>query len=59
VADPATQADDAAVRLRLALLERIHEQVVRAPNTSALLRLAEAYAWTVAPDQPHGGLSES
>ena len=38
-----------------ALLDNIHDQAVRAPNATALLRLAEAYAWTVAPDQPHGG----
>jgi hypothetical protein len=59
VSDPVTQADAAAARVRLALLESIEEQVLRAPNGSALLRLAEAYAWTVAPDQPHGGLSEA
>jgi hypothetical protein len=50
--------DDAAARVREALLDNIHEQVLRAPNSNALLRLAEAYAWTVAPDQPHGGVSE-
>ena len=51
----ATPADDAAARVREALLENIHAQAVRAPNATALLRLAEAYAWTVAPSQPHGG----
>jgi hypothetical protein len=50
--------DDDAARVRAALLDNIHEQVLRAPNSNALLRLAEAYAWTVAPDQPHGGVSE-
>lgn len=50
--------DEDAARVRTALLENIHAQVVRAPNASALLRLAEAYAWTVAPDQPHGGVAE-
>jgi len=55
--DPAT-VTDGADRVRDALLENIHDQVVRAPNATALLRLAEAYAWTVAPDQPHGGRNE-
>jgi hypothetical protein len=51
----ATPATDAAARVREALLENIHAQAVRAPNATALLRLAEAYAWTVSPSQPHGG----
>jgi hypothetical protein len=37
------------------LLRAIADQAARAPNATTLLRLAEAYAWTVAPDQPHGG----
>lgn len=55
---PDSTLDEDAVRVRKALLENIHAQVVRAPSASALLRLAEAYAWTVAPDQPHGGVTE-
>jgi hypothetical protein len=47
-----------AARVRKALLDNIHDQVLRAPSASALLRLAEAYAWTVAPGQPHGGVTE-
>jgi hypothetical protein len=53
-----TIPDEDANRVRSALLDAIHDQVVRAPNASALLRLSEAYAWTVAPDQAHGGVAE-
>ena len=55
-----TPADesDAAARVRQALLDNIHAQAVRAPNATALLRLAEAFAWTVAPAQPHRGARE-
>jgi hypothetical protein len=49
--DDAPPADEARNRL----LRAIAEQAARAPNATTLLRLAEAYAWTVAPDQPHGG----
>jgi hypothetical protein len=49
---------DGADRVRQALLDHIHDQVLRAPSATSLLRLAEAYAWTVAPDQPHGGVKE-
>jgi hypothetical protein len=55
--ESATHAEDAAARVRLALLEGIYTHIARAPNASALLRLAEAYAWTVAPDQFHGARS--
>jgi hypothetical protein len=57
VTDPTVDED--AARVRKALLDHIHDQVTRAPSASALLRLAEAYAWAVAPDQPHGGVTES
>ena len=57
--DPATQDDDAAARVRRALLETIHDQVWRAPNASTLLKLAEAYAWALAPDQAHHGATEA
>lgn len=40
---------------RDALLAAITAQVAGAPNATTLLRLAEAYAWTVAPGQAHGG----
>lgn len=40
---------------RDALLKAIASQVAIAPNATTLLRLAEAYAWTVSPDQAHGG----
>jgi hypothetical protein len=43
-----------AEQTRDALLTAIATQVVVAPNATTLLRLAEAYAYTVAPDQPHG-----
>lgn len=39
---------------REALLTAIHNQVKVAPNATTLLRLAEAYAWCVAPAQDHG-----
>jgi hypothetical protein len=45
-------------RARAALLRGIAEQAERAPNAAILLRLAEAYAWVMAPDQPHGGMTE-
>ena len=40
---------------RAALLAAIATQVAAAPNATTLLRLAEAYAWTVEPGQAHGG----
>ncbi len=45
-------------RVRDALLTAILDQVTRAPNATTLQRLAEAYAWTVEPAQPHGGVTE-
>lgn len=44
--------------VRDALLTAILDQVSRAPNATTLQRLAEAYAWTVEPAQPHGGVTE-
>jgi hypothetical protein len=58
MSESATPADDTAARVRQALLDNIHSQAVRAPNATALLRLAEAYAWTVSPSQPHGGADD-
>lgn len=43
---------------RDALLTAIKAQVAAAPNATTLLRLAEAYAWAVAPAQNHGGPEE-
>lgn len=43
---------------RAALLAAIELQIQGAPNATTLLRLAEAYAWTVEPGQAHGA-SES
>ena len=51
--DPTTAAT--AEDTRNALLAAIAKQITVAPNATTLLRLAEAYAWTVAPDQAHGG----
>ena len=51
--EPATAAT--AEDTRNALLAAIAKQIAVAPNATTLLRLAEAYAWTVAPDQAHGG----
>jgi hypothetical protein len=39
---------------RRALLEAI-ERTAREGSSNVVLRLAEAYAWVTAPDQPHGG----
>jgi hypothetical protein len=44
-----------AEETRDALLAAIKTQVAVAPNATTLLRLAEAYAWAVAPEQSHGG----
>lgn len=49
---------DAATECREVLLQAIRSQVSLAPNATTLLRLAEAYAWVVEPDQAHGA-SES
>lgn len=49
-----TESPDAAERCRDALLGAIAAQVDLAPNATTLLRLAEAYAWAVAPAQDHG-----
>ena len=40
---------------RDALIAAIATQAAAAPNATTLLRLAEAYAWVMAPAQPHGG----
>jgi hypothetical protein len=40
---------------RDALIAAIAAQAAAAPNATTLLRLAEAYAWTVEPAQAHGG----
>ncbi len=45
-------------QVRDALLGAILDQVSRAPNATTLVRLSEAYAWTVEPAQPHGGVME-
>ncbi len=47
-----------ADEVRDALLRAILAQVARAPNATTLQRLSEAYAWTVEPAQPHGGVNE-
>lgn len=48
-AERASKASDA-------LLEAIEAKAkVDGQSVSNLLRLAEAYAWIVAPDSPHGG----
>jgi hypothetical protein len=39
---------------RRALLEAI-ARTAREGSSNVVLRLAEAYAWVTAPDQPHGG----
>lgn len=39
---------------RRALLEAI-ARTAREGSSNVVLRLAEAYAWVSAPDQPHGG----
>ena len=43
-----------AEETRDALLLSIRAQAAVAPNATTLLRLAEAYAWAVAPAQDHG-----
>jgi len=48
-------APPSAETTRAALLAAIADQVAAAPNATTLLRLAEAYAWTVEPGQAHGG----
>jgi hypothetical protein len=43
-----------------ALRERLLEAITSRNMTSdSLLTLAEAYAWLVAPDQPHAGRRQS
>jgi hypothetical protein len=44
---------------RETLLNAINQQVRLAPNATTLLRLAEAYAWVVAPNQDHGSSATS
>lgn len=44
-----------AEQARDALITAIATQAAMAPNATTLLRLAEAYAWVVAPGQSHGG----
>jgi hypothetical protein len=51
VTTPAEEARDA-------LLAAIAKQVAVAPNATTLLRLAEAYAWAVSPEQAHGGAGD-
>ena len=45
-------------QVRDALLAAILDQVSRAPNATTLVRLSEAYAWTMEPAQPPGGVLE-
>jgi hypothetical protein len=49
-----SETTDPAELCREALLAAIARQVDLAPNATTLLRLAEAYAWCVAPGQDHG-----
>jgi hypothetical protein len=42
----------------IALLRKIQGAAEATDRPEALLRLAEAYAWVVAPRQPHGGQVE-
>ncbi|MGD9571164.1 MAG: hypothetical protein AB7V62_04700 [Thermoleophilia bacterium] len=49
-----SESTETADRCREALLSAIANQVELAPNATTLLRLAEAYAWCVAPGQDHG-----
>ncbi len=49
-----SEPTDTDAECREVLLRAIRAQVSLAPNATTLLRLAEAYAWVVAPDQPHG-----
>ena len=44
---------------RDALIAAIATQAAAAPNATTLLRLAEAYAWVMAPAQAHGGAERS
>lgn len=46
---------DLVEQTRQTLLATINSQAAIAPNATTLLRLAEAYAWCVAPGQDHGG----
>jgi hypothetical protein len=50
---------DIATETRDTLLTAINQQVALAPNATTLLRLAEAYAWCVAPGQAHGAPEKS
>jgi hypothetical protein len=43
-----------ADEVQAALFERILEQARVASTSEVLLKLAEAYAWASAPNQPHG-----
>ena len=50
---------DIATQTRDTLLAAINQQVALAPNATTLLRLAEAYAWCVAPGQDHGNAEKN
>jgi hypothetical protein len=42
-----------------ALLENIARQAAAANGADQLRKLAEAFAWAVSPNQPHGGAASS
>lgn len=42
-----------------AIGERILAQLAAGATSDTILKLAEAYAWVVAPDNPHGGFNAS
>jgi|RhiMethySRZTD1v2_1073278.scaffolds.fasta_scaffold1925527_1 hypothetical protein len=53
----AREVDAARRAAQLALLNAIQEKVSDAQPALQLLQLAEAFAWTVAPEHAHGVLA--
>jgi hypothetical protein len=41
-------------QVQAALLDKILEHSEKAATSEVLLKLAEAFAWVTAPNQPHG-----
>lgn len=45
--------------LLAAIGDRLLEQLEQRATSETILKLAEAWAWVAAPEQPHGGFSAS
>jgi len=57
--DDREQDDREQDDVRRAIAARMLQQLEAGATSDTILKLAEAYAWVAAPDNPHGGFSAS